>query len=236
MLPSTSRSLGPATMGRMLWNPVMPFDANLPAFKPFEKLGAAAVDQHGDEDDGADDQRDRCLGLALITRPFSTVWISTAPNTVPTTPPRPPNRLVPPSTAAAMTGNSFWKPKVEDAAATWLAETRPPIAGADAADAVDREQDALDVDAGLGRGVGIGADGIDLPAEGGQPQHDQARRQHDREDPDRATGCRARLCGRSASTLLPNGIIFVAGQIERDAAADEQRGQGGDEGRRRAAA
>ena len=79
----------------------------------------------------------------VITRPFSTVWIRTAPNTVPMTPPRPPNRLVPPRTAAAMTGNSFWKPKVEEATATWLPDTRPPIGGADAADAIDREDDAL---------------------------------------------------------------------------------------------
>ena len=62
-----------------------------------------------------------------MTKPFSTVWISTAPNTVPTTPPRPPNSEVPPRTAAAITGNSFWKPKVEAAAATWLAETMPPM-------------------------------------------------------------------------------------------------------------
>ena len=47
-------------------------------------------------------------GSALVmTKPFSTVWIRTAPNTVPTTPPRPPNSEVPPSTAAAITGNSF---------------------------------------------------------------------------------------------------------------------------------
>ena len=129
-----------------------------------------------------------------------------------------------------MTGNSFWKPKVEEAAATWLAETSPPIAGGHTADAVDREQDLRHVDAGLGRGLGIGADRVDLPAEGGQAQRDPGEQEHEQEDPDRHRDAE-HVGPAQARELLAERDHLHARQVERDRAADEQGGQRRDEGR-----
>ena len=94
-----------------------------------------------------------------------TVWIRTAPNTVPSTPPRPPNRLVPPRTAAATAANSFSARRWARPPPTWVAETKPATPASPPQMHVDRGQHRGHGHAGLLRGLRVLPHRIDLPAE-----------------------------------------------------------------------
>ena len=48
-----------------------------------------------------------------------------APMIVPTSPPRPPTRLVPPITTAAIDGRTYWVPTTGIADPVWDAKNRP---------------------------------------------------------------------------------------------------------------
>ena len=120
-----------------------------------------------------------------------------APNSVPRIEPRPPNSEMPPITTAVMAWRlkSVVDRRGRDRA---VAADRDPggEAGDQARQRVDRDQHALDADAGkLGR-VGIVAHGIDVAAEGGVvehvPEHDieQHHRDHAERD-DRAADLEA---------------------------------------------
>ena len=93
-----------------------------------------------------------------------------APTSVPTIEPRPPNRLVPPITTAVMLSRLAFSPgrRADGADA---ADQRPAGDGGDEArEHIDAEQDAVGVDAGEPRGLRVVAGGVDVAAIGGAVQ------------------------------------------------------------------
>ena len=110
--------------------------------------------------------------------------MSSAPKNVPTMLPRPPIRLVPPTTTAAIDSSSSSPVPVcgepdEKQRHVEKADDRR----ADAADHVDERLDARDVDAGQARRFFVAADREDVAAEARLVQ-EHGREEDDRDHPD----------------------------------------------------
>ena len=104
-------------------------------------------------------------------RPLRNTPTISAPISVPTIEPRPPNRLVPPITTAVIESRLAVWPACGLTAAD-AADQHPAGDRADqAGERVDRDQRAVGVDAGEARRIGIVAGGVDVAAEGGAVEH-----------------------------------------------------------------
>ena len=113
--------------------------------------------------------------------PFEIVEISAAPISALRTSPRPPNRLVPPMTAAAIASiSSVLPPAFRSTLFRRGGEHDAAEAGHDARDHEDEDADPRHVDPGPPRRLGVAADRVDVPAErrplGEERQHEQHRR------------------------------------------------------------
>ena len=164
-----------------------------------------------------------------------------APTSVPTIEPRPPNRLVPPITTAVIESRLAVPPEIELTAPIRPIRTQPRDRADEAGDAVDREQRAVGVDAGEAGGVGIVAGGVDVPAEGGvvedvpdqrgQKQHqDRAVGQPGAGELDGGAHELEEGCGR-LDLLLPDGLALRVPEVER--AEDAPGAERDDERRQR---
>ena len=108
----------------------------------------------------------------------------TAPISVPMMLPRPPNRLVPPRTTAVMLSrfSVVWPAfGIAELGAGDEEQRRDPRH--EPGERVDAEQDAVRVDAGQPRRLGVVADGVDVPAPGCLGEREPGDRvQHEHED------------------------------------------------------
>ena len=104
---------------------------------------------------------------------------------VPTMPPRPPDRLAPPSTTAVTTDSSRPMPALTDAPPTCDSRMRPE-SPASAAESRNADEDgAIGPDAGQPRRGGAGADGVHRAAVGRVAQDEEEDDDHRGEDVDR---------------------------------------------------
>ena len=116
------------------------------------------------------------LMITAITRPPSTASRGL---------PLPPNRLVPPMTAAPTAYSRVSAPPVVgEIELSRLARRMPPTAARRRADDEAEQLDLLDVDAGPAGGLGVAADRVHVPAERGPAEQEgepdqQHQQQHD---------------------------------------------------------
>ena len=120
--------------------------------------------------------------------PFETTEIIVAPMRAFRISPRPPKRLVPPMTAAAMASiSSVPPPALVSTLFRRAARTMPAEPRHRARDHEDEDADASDVDPGSPRGLRVPPDRVDVPPErrplGDERPHDEAR--HDEQERER---------------------------------------------------
>ena len=108
----------------------------------------------------------------------------TAPISVPMMLPRPPKRLVPPMTTAVMLSRfSVVWPAFGSPSSVRATRSSAAMPGRQPGERVDAEQDAVRVDAGQPRRLGVVADGVDVSAPGGLREREPGDRvQHEHED------------------------------------------------------
>ena len=124
----------------------------------------------------------------LMLSPLRNRPMMTTPESTPSTVPRPPKNEAPPMITAAMASSSMPMPALGKPELVRPASSKPGEAGEEAADDVDIDEHAIDIDAGDARGLRIAADRIDVPAERGagheEPQADRADDDEERGSPE----------------------------------------------------
>ncbi len=150
----------------------------------------------------------RKLRYALVPsspRPFSMMAMTRPPRMASRALPRPPNRLVPPMTAAPTAYRRVAAARVDG-------DRVEPGRGHDAAhrrqpgpDHEHGDPDAGDVDAGPARGLGVAADGVDVPPVGGAAEHERAGDQQDADHQD-APGDAAERDQRAGRAVLAEHV------------------------------
>ena len=154
--------------------------------------------------------------------PFAMTAITRPPMMASTTRPLPPNRLVPPMTAAPTAYSRVCEPPVcAVAPLSRLAMRMPATAAMRRADDEAQQPDQLDVDARAPCSLRVAADGVHVPAErraDQQERQDQEQEQDDRHDDRHALDGRDR---RVAAALLAQ---VVRRQPQRDGQDDDLGG------------
>ena len=118
-----------------------------------------------------------------VLSPLDTVAITSDPSSAPRTSPRPPKRLTPPMTAAAIAfRSSVPGGNVSATEFTLRREHDAADRCGRARDHEDEHPDARDVDARAPRRLGIAADRIDMPPEGRPPREEGQQDQEDHHD------------------------------------------------------